>query len=95
MSLGAYQGALEFKESYVKEFLAQTAATIVGGSYDVNKLEAILDLLAGECAGSRRINRICPPTAGSASKTRSLVKRWMGRPKCRGLIGQDLPFRFC
>jgi hypothetical protein len=47
--LGVYQGALEFKESYVKEFLEQTPATIAKGSYNVSKIEAILDLVAGEC----------------------------------------------
>jgi hypothetical protein len=34
-----YQGALEFKESYARAFLDQTAQTIRGGSYDVRKLD--------------------------------------------------------
>ncbi len=47
--LGIYQGALEFKESYVKEFLKQTPETLRDGSYDVRKIEAVLDLLIAEC----------------------------------------------
>jgi hypothetical protein len=47
--LGIYQGALEYKESYVKEFLKQTHETIADGSYDVRKIEALLDLLVAEC----------------------------------------------
>jgi hypothetical protein len=46
---GDYQGALEFKESYVKGFLEQTPATIAKGSYNLSKIEAILDLVAAEC----------------------------------------------
>lgn len=44
-----YQGALEFKESYVKEFLKQTPESIAGGSYNMSKIEAVLNLLAAEC----------------------------------------------
>jgi hypothetical protein len=47
--LEVYQGALEHKEFYVKEFLKQTAETIANGSYDASKLEAVLDLIAAEC----------------------------------------------
>jgi hypothetical protein len=47
--LGIYQGALEFKESYIKEFLKQTPQTLRDGSYDVRKIEAVLDLLIAEC----------------------------------------------
>jgi len=47
--LGIYQGALEFKESYIKEFLKQTPQTLRDGSYDVRKIEAALDLLIAEC----------------------------------------------
>jgi len=47
--LGVYQGALEYKESYIKEFLQQTSDTLADGSYDVRKIEAILDLLVSEC----------------------------------------------
>ncbi|MEH7901758.1 HEPN/Toprim-associated domain-containing protein [Rhizobium laguerreae] len=48
-SLGTYQGALEFKEFYSKEFLKQTAESLAEGTYDVRKLEAVLDLLIAEC----------------------------------------------
>lgn len=48
-SLGTYQGALEFKESYIKEFLKQTPETVSDGSYNVHKLKAVLDLLVAEC----------------------------------------------
>jgi hypothetical protein len=48
-ALGIYQGALEYKESYVKEFLKQTSETIRAGSYDVSKIDAVLDLLISEC----------------------------------------------
>ena len=44
-----YQGALEHKECYVKEFLNQTAGTVTNGSYDASKLEAVLDLIVAEC----------------------------------------------
>ncbi len=47
--LGIYQGALEFKESYIKEFLEQTPETLSDGSYDVRKIDAVLDLLIAEC----------------------------------------------
>jgi hypothetical protein len=48
-TLGVYQGALEHKESYIKEFLKQTPGTIAGGSYDASKIEVVLDLLIAEC----------------------------------------------
>lgn len=48
-SLDTYQGALEYKESYSKEFLKQTAETLAEGAYDVRKIEAVLDLLIAEC----------------------------------------------
>lgn len=48
-SLGTYQGALEYKESYSKEFLKQTTETLASGSYDVRKIEAVLDRLVAEC----------------------------------------------
>jgi hypothetical protein len=40
---------LEYKESYSKEFLKQTAGTLAEGTYDVRKIEAVLDLLIAEC----------------------------------------------
>jgi hypothetical protein len=48
-TLGVYQGALEYKESYVQEFLKQTSETIAAGSDDVARIEAVLDLLIAEC----------------------------------------------
>jgi hypothetical protein len=48
-ALGVYQGALEYKESYVKEFLKQIPETIANGSYDTTRIEAVLDLLVAEC----------------------------------------------
>lgn len=48
-TLGVYQGALEYKESYVKEFLKQTPETIADGSYDVTGIETVLNLLIEEC----------------------------------------------
>jgi hypothetical protein len=48
-TLGVYQGALEHKESYVKEFLKQTPETIADGSYDMTRIEGVLDLLIAEC----------------------------------------------
>ena len=43
-----YQGSLEFKESYVRAFLDQTVANIRSGSYDVRKLERVLNVLTEE-----------------------------------------------
>lgn len=48
-SLDSYQGALEFKDFYSKEFLKQTAETLAEGAYDVRKIEAVLSLLIAEC----------------------------------------------
>lgn len=48
-SLGTYHGALEYKESYSREFLKQTAKTIAAGAYGVRKIESVLDLLIAEC----------------------------------------------
>jgi hypothetical protein len=48
--LNAYHGALEFKDSYMKHFLKQTAATLADGSYDARKLHRILNMLLNECS---------------------------------------------
>lgn len=48
-NLDSYQGALEFKDFYSKEFLKQTDETLAKGEYDVRKIEAVLDLLIAEC----------------------------------------------
>lgn len=44
-----YQGALEFKETYTKRFLQQSAQTLRDGSYDVGKLDRLLDGLIEDC----------------------------------------------
>lgn len=48
-SLDTYQGALEYKESYSKEFLKQTADSLAERRYDVRKIQAVLELLIAEC----------------------------------------------
>lgn len=48
-SLDKYQGSLEYKDSYSKEFLKQTPASLAEGAYDINKIESVLDLLITEC----------------------------------------------
>jgi len=48
-SLDMYQGALEHKDSYSKEFLKQTPATLAEGAYDISKIELALNLLIAEC----------------------------------------------
>ena len=49
-SLKIYQGALEHKEFYAKDFLRRTPESIKGGSYNTTKIEKILDILYSECA---------------------------------------------
>jgi hypothetical protein len=46
----AYQGSLEHKESYIKEFLRQTSDTLSAGSYDTSKINTALDALVSECS---------------------------------------------
>jgi hypothetical protein len=48
--LDTYQGALEFKEAYTKEFLKQRPEVLSAGSYDVSKIRAVLDALVSECS---------------------------------------------
>lgn len=45
-----YQGALEHKETYTREFLKQTAATVSEGNYDLSKLRFVLDHLVSTCS---------------------------------------------
>lgn len=47
---GIYHGALEYKESYAKEFFAQTEETIRNGCYDASKIEHVLNALMEECS---------------------------------------------
>ena len=48
-ALGIYHGALEYKETYAKEFLRQTPQAITDRSYDTSKIEVVLDMLLSEC----------------------------------------------
>ena len=48
-SLNVYQGALEHKEFYAKDFLRRSPASIKGNSYNTTKIEKILDILYTEC----------------------------------------------
>lgn len=52
-----YQGALEYKESYTKAFLKQTAETVLAGSYDMSKLHVVLDALVNECRSIAKESR--------------------------------------
>ncbi|WP_341023881.1 hypothetical protein [Brevundimonas diminuta] len=42
--------ALEFKEAYVKHFMAQESAGLSSGTYDASKLHKLLDALLAEAA---------------------------------------------
>jgi hypothetical protein len=55
--LGIFQGALEFKEFYTKEFLRQTQVSVTNGAYDVSKLNDVLNLLISECTAIATIQR--------------------------------------
>ncbi|MCA3217464.1 MAG: hypothetical protein ING59_02680 [Burkholderiales bacterium] len=48
-SLGTYQGALDFKESYAKAFYEVSVEAIATGTYDVSKLRTVLDALFATC----------------------------------------------
>lgn len=48
-NLGVYQGSLENKETYGKEFLKQTADTLAANEYDTRKIVSVLELLVAEC----------------------------------------------
>jgi hypothetical protein len=41
--IDAWQGALEFKETYMRHFFAQTPETLRSGNYDISRLERLLD----------------------------------------------------
>ncbi|WP_417316028.1 HEPN/Toprim-associated domain-containing protein [Cycloclasticus pugetii] len=57
-SLDIYQGALEYKDSYSKEFFKQTATTLAEGAYDARKIDAVLELLISECTSIAVLQRI-------------------------------------
>jgi hypothetical protein len=46
---GVYHGALEFKESYAKAFFDAPDQALQNGSYNVRKLNIVLDALLAEC----------------------------------------------
>lgn len=48
--LGVYHGALEYKESYTKDFFARSPETVSDGSSDVEKLRAVLDAIVAEAS---------------------------------------------
>jgi hypothetical protein len=48
--LEAYQGSLEYKESYAKNFLLQTTESLAAGSYDSSKLRTVLEAIVNECS---------------------------------------------
>jgi hypothetical protein len=54
--IGQYQGELEGKQEYLREFLALDAASVE--AYDTSKLEVLLDNITIECAriGEARVN---------------------------------------
>ncbi|RQS11571.1 hypothetical protein DIE06_27625 [Burkholderia sp. Bp8998] len=41
--IDAWQGALEFKETYMRHFFEQTPETLRSGNYDISRLERLLD----------------------------------------------------
>ncbi|MBZ4329651.1 HEPN/Toprim-associated domain-containing protein [Corallococcus sp. AS-1-12] len=48
--LDTYQGSLEFKESYVKDFLELKPETLTASAYDVSKISAVLDAIILQCS---------------------------------------------
>lgn len=49
-SLGIYQGALDFKDSYARAFYATNSEAIASGAYDVSKLRSVLGGLFTRCS---------------------------------------------
>ncbi|MBC8982379.1 hypothetical protein IAI52_19215 [Pseudomonas lurida] len=50
-SLGVYQGALDFKDSYARAFYNTTAEAIESGAYDASKLRILIAALIEQCGG--------------------------------------------
>lgn len=48
-SLGIYQGALDYKESYAKAFYSVSPEAISSGEYDTNRLRVVLNALFAQC----------------------------------------------
>jgi hypothetical protein len=53
--VGAWQGALEHKETYMRRFLDQTPITIRENGYDHSKLAMVLDTLVAHAVGVLRV----------------------------------------
>ncbi len=49
-SMGIYQGALDFKESYAKAFYNTSPEAIASGAYDARKLNVVLAALFTQCS---------------------------------------------
>ena len=49
-SLGIYQGALDFKDSYAKAFYDASPDLIASGTYDVSKLRMVLQSIYRQCS---------------------------------------------
>ncbi|WP_199233560.1 hypothetical protein [Limnohabitans sp. WS1] len=48
-SMGIYQGALDFKESYAKAFYEASVEDVANGTYEISKLRTVLDALFTTC----------------------------------------------
>ncbi|VWD52130.1 hypothetical protein BLA18110_07745 [Burkholderia lata] len=59
-SLGIYQGALDFKDTYAKAFYTATPDAIASGTYDSSKLRVVLGTLFAQC--SEMATRMLRPT---------------------------------
>ena len=51
--IGAYQGSLEHKEKFTRQFLKQSPETLTQGRYDSRKISVVLDALVTECSAMR------------------------------------------
>ncbi|MNL85363.1 hypothetical protein D3C87_2136470 [compost metagenome] len=49
-SLGIYQGALDFKDSYAKAFYDASPDSIASGAYDASKLHMVLQSIYTQCS---------------------------------------------
>lgn len=47
--IDTYQGSLDHKETYMRDFLQQTAETVADGTYNATKICGVLDALVAEC----------------------------------------------
>jgi hypothetical protein len=52
--IGAYQGALEDKDKYMRRFMKQTPESVATGEYDTSKLCVVLEALVAQCSTMRR-----------------------------------------